>query len=601
MKEGVPFDTILDQIRDSINDMYEDNALVCLEKRDIWNIRRDFQLHKGRQHINDFISVKLWVEKVQDLNEKNPVLYYKEQGQDKIEFSANQLQEDSNVMLVIANDFQLSMLEKFGSNIVCIDSTHGTNMYDFHLTTLLVVDEFGNGIPTAFCISNKKDTSTWIMFFEQLRDRGILLQPKVFMSDIDDSFYNAWITVMKSAEKRLLCTWHVDKAWRSNLQEKIKIQEKRSLVYKGLRVLLQETNVHKFVKLVEGFLVDTYSDDDTKEFASYFENFYLRRSSEWAYCYRKASFINTNMYLESFHKVFKYHFLEGRKNKRLDSCIDALLRLIRDHYFKRARKLCKNKPSKIMEAILLSHRKVMDGIVTNMTQESDRIWFITSFTNPNITYEVVKILDEDEACTDGDNCYSTCIPCKICIHTYSCECVDYIIKNNICKHIHFCIQKRMKPDFVIANNASELNIDNIAMLEPYIAPVNHLPSNDILSIIKLKTEAFLGYLSKGTHVDADFGDDKLRSWTRKLDKMLEDIASVEQCSKQFISPEAAMEPTIKKIKKQVRFYSTKKNRRPLTTLNMSLPTSNEKINIVQGLLHASEGIENIHTNFDHKY
>jgi len=52
------------------------------------------------------------------------------------------------------------MLEKFGNHIVCIDSTHGTNINDFHLTTLFVIDEFGNGIPTAFCISNKKNTAT---------------------------------------------------------------------------------------------------------------------------------------------------------------------------------------------------------------------------------------------------------------------------------------------------------------------------------------------------------------------------------------------------------------------------------------------------------
>lgn len=573
--------------------------MVCLEKRDIWNIRRDFQLHKGRRHTNDFISVKLWVEKVQSLSEKNPVLFYKEQGQNIIEYSADKTQEDCNVMLVIANDFQLSMLEKFGNDIVCIDSTHGTNMYDFHLTTLLIVDEFGNGVPTAFCISNKKNTATWITFFEKLRDCGFLLQPKVFMSDIDDSFYNAWITVMKPANKRLLCTWHVDKAWRTKLQEKIKIQEKRALVYKGLRVLLQETNVDKFVKLVEGFLVNTFNDNDTKEFASYFDNFYMQRVSEWAYCYRKASFINTNMYLESLHKVFKYHYLEGRKNKRLDTCIDALLRLIRDHYFKRARKLCKNKPSKIIEAVLRSHRKAMDGaVVTKLTQISDKLWLVTSFTNKNITYEVMKVLDEKDACSD---CFCTCIPCNICIHTYSCECVDYIIKNNICKHIHFCVQTRMKSDYIVSNNSSEVNIDNIAMLESYIASVNHSPSNDTLSSIKLKVEAFLGYLSKGTRVDADFTDEKLRSWSRKLDQMLEEIVSVEQCLEQNISPEVVKEPVNKKVMKQVRFYSTKKNHRPLTTLNMSLPTSNEKINIVQGLLHASEDIENVHTDFDHKY
>lgn len=438
------------------------------------------------------------------------------------------------------------MLGKFGSDIICIDSTHGTNIYDFHLTTLLVVDEFGNGVPTAFCISNKKDTATWITFFEKLRFSSLA---KSFLADIDDSFYNAWKSVMKSAEKRLLCIWHVDKAWRINLQQKIQIQEKRALVYKGLRILLQETNVDKFDKLAEGFLVDTYGDDDTKEFASYFDNFYMKRVSEWAYCYRKASFINTNMYVESLHKIFKYYYLEGRKNKHLDTCINALLRLIRDHYFKRVRKLCKNKPSKIMEAVSLSHRKAIDGVVTKLTQVSDNIWFVTSFTNANIIYEVVKILNKKEVCSD---CYCICIPCNICIHTYSYECVDYIIKNNICKYIHFCAQTTIRSNIIISNNSYN-NIDNIAMLNPYIAPVNNLPSNDKLSSIKLKVEAFLGYLSKGERVDADFTDEKLCSWNRKLDQVLKDIVSVGQCSKQNITPEAIKEPANKKITKQVRF------------------------------------------------
>ena len=33
--------------------------------------------------------------------------------------------------------------------------THGTNSYDFNVTTILVVDEFGEGYPTAWCISNR--------------------------------------------------------------------------------------------------------------------------------------------------------------------------------------------------------------------------------------------------------------------------------------------------------------------------------------------------------------------------------------------------------------------------------------------------------------
>ena len=36
----------------------------------------------------------------------------------------------------------------FGANVICIDSTHGTNAYNFKLVTMMVVDDFGEGQQT---------------------------------------------------------------------------------------------------------------------------------------------------------------------------------------------------------------------------------------------------------------------------------------------------------------------------------------------------------------------------------------------------------------------------------------------------------------------
>lgn len=72
---------------------------------------------------------------------------------------------DEDILLIISNVFQRKMLTKFANNIARIDSTLGMNQYDFHLTSLVVVDEYGAGIPAAFCISNRKDTNTWSIFF----------------------------------------------------------------------------------------------------------------------------------------------------------------------------------------------------------------------------------------------------------------------------------------------------------------------------------------------------------------------------------------------------------------------------------------------------
>ena len=44
---------------------------------------------------------------------------------------------------------------KFGEKIVCMDSTHGTTMYDFLLITVMVLDEYDEGVPIAWALGNR--------------------------------------------------------------------------------------------------------------------------------------------------------------------------------------------------------------------------------------------------------------------------------------------------------------------------------------------------------------------------------------------------------------------------------------------------------------
>ena len=54
------------------------------------------------------------------------------------------------------------MFKKFGEGkVVCVDATHGTNAYDFKLITLLVVDEYGEGFPCTWCITNIERTGQY--------------------------------------------------------------------------------------------------------------------------------------------------------------------------------------------------------------------------------------------------------------------------------------------------------------------------------------------------------------------------------------------------------------------------------------------------------
>jgi len=67
------------------------------------------------------------------------------------------------------------MLSKFGPNGACCNSTHGTNGahrangYEFLLTTLLAINEFGEGCPAAWCTSNHEDFTTMCNFFSEVK------------------------------------------------------------------------------------------------------------------------------------------------------------------------------------------------------------------------------------------------------------------------------------------------------------------------------------------------------------------------------------------------------------------------------------------------
>lgn len=175
------------------------------------------------------------------------------------------------------------------------------------------------------------------------------------------------------------------------------------------------------------------NDDDTIKFGEYFYSYYLNRVKQWAYCHRKNCGINTNMYLESVHKCLKYYYLHGKKNKRLDTCINAVLKFTRNKIFERFIKLVKNKYTAKEENIIKSHNIGAQINPEFIKVIDDKRWEICS-KETNIVYEVIQVKD---TCNTED-CRLVCRKCNICIHNYTCECSDHIIKLNICKHIHAC-------------------------------------------------------------------------------------------------------------------------------------------------------------------
>uniref|UniRef100_A0A6P7HB34 Uncharacterized protein LOC114346518 isoform X1 n=1 Tax=Diabrotica virgifera virgifera TaxID=50390 RepID=A0A6P7HB34_DIAVI len=144
----IPFDAILDNVRDAVEGDYVDR-LHLLTKRDLYNIEKSFNLNSVR-HCNDAVSVDSLVNEMSK-EENNCVLFYK--PQDSLSKDYSQLKKE-DFILIIMNSVQCHLLKKYGSDCICLDGTHGTNGYNFELITLLVIDDMRQLFPCAFMITD---------------------------------------------------------------------------------------------------------------------------------------------------------------------------------------------------------------------------------------------------------------------------------------------------------------------------------------------------------------------------------------------------------------------------------------------------------------
>ena len=208
-----------------------------ITRKDIANIERAFGLGGSERHKDDATSVAMWVK---EMKSKECVLPQGEQNK------ACHTLLPTDFVLAIQTTIQAEILKKFGpGKVVCIDATHGTNGYDFSLITIIVIDEFGEGYPVAWCISNRTDLSLLLHFYSAIKNKVGCINPKWLMTDDSEQFYTAWYSTFECAPQKLLCTWHVDRAWRGQLKI-IKDKQLAQKVYHNLRVFMEETDEGKF-------------------------------------------------------------------------------------------------------------------------------------------------------------------------------------------------------------------------------------------------------------------------------------------------------------------------------------------------------------------
>ena len=136
-----------------------------------------------------------------------------------------------SVVNMLSYRLNLRLLFLWSIQLVCVDATHGTNVYDFQLITVLVIDDYDEGIPVAWLISNKESADILRVFFARIRERCGDVKTEIFMSDDTEAYHNAWASVFSRPGKKLLCSWHVDRSWRRKIGEHIKDKQQQAEVY----------------------------------------------------------------------------------------------------------------------------------------------------------------------------------------------------------------------------------------------------------------------------------------------------------------------------------------------------------------------------------
>ena len=433
---GIPFDDVLDSLHvaSACSGL---TALQFVRKKDMHNIAHEFGINKGEVlHKNNAESVAAWAERSKaDPSTRNTVRLLKFQGEASADYNLN----EEDFMLVIATDAQLIGAKQFCGPMkeICMDSTHGMNTYEFQLTTLLAIDEHGEGFPVAFCYSNSVDERTMTVFLEVVRDAlGQPLRDVVLMTDDAEVYSNAWKCVMGEPAFRLLCTWHVDRAWRRNLNKIKGDMQLKSSVYKTARALLELTSKDQFADKLKEFVSAAKEDIRTAEFGAYFEREYAPRPEVWAYCHRLDLKVHHNMHLEAMHRVLKHVHLQGRKVCRLDKSIHALLKFLRDKMSDRLLKIHKGKWSRHTGGIRKRHQASLALGANRCSCLEENTVYTVQGTNKNV-YTVRKA---DTLPHVNRTCPLLCRDCQVCVHGFSCSCVDSALRNTICKHIHLVVQ-----------------------------------------------------------------------------------------------------------------------------------------------------------------
>lgn len=445
LAKGVPKERVCRDVGEKRTPSKKDHRYNLITKKDIDNIANKFQLNEdGRYHEDDVLSVDIFIKEQQEkVDEKNVIFtMYKKQGVEGFPG----LQKD-DFLLAFMTPFQKAMIEELKNKtsvVMCMDATHETNGYGFYLITLLTKDKHGEGLPLAHMFSTHEDLTSLKYFLKSIRQECGKILCNCFMTDDAPQYFQAWSSVMVDKDdvspSKLLCAWHVTRSFERNILSKLKGHKLKEFVFHHLKTIMAELDEQKLETMLHQFCTTIQLDDNTKKFSVYFEREYVPRIKEWCYCYRKGLGINTNMAIESMHRIIKTNYFKGRVVKRLDKALSLLLLYLQD---KKRDHLIKSYKGKITRknTIIFNNHKRASRNISKFTIDAGNAEGIDIYVLRNED-EIYTVTIKKEECPN-EPCGLKYKDCDICIDLINCTCFDRSIHFEMCQHCHIVMLYRL--------------------------------------------------------------------------------------------------------------------------------------------------------------
>ena len=300
-------------------------------------------------------------------------------------------------------------------------------LLQFPLYTLMVFDDWLNGVPVAYIItssSRQPDLEPWM---RALANKMVSVQedwmPNAFITDCAQAEIGGLQSVWPGV-KVFLCLWHVRRAWLKQAVAKIKDHAIRAGVLKGLGRIMYDTKcphgddmgpwaIRQLNALMDSFPI-------VNNFWAYFQKQWADKTHMWVVGHRNLPYAgqDTNAAIESYHSNLKatLRASKGRAHgRRLDWVIYELTEDILSHYWYQSMRkqhgfVLNLKQEQFIINAVLKAREIPDSCVT-LPIANDGPALVTSKTNASKLYSVYN-----------PDCEWGC-----------CDCV-WALKGNICKH-----------------------------------------------------------------------------------------------------------------------------------------------------------------------